>query len=201
MLYAVLSVFAAYDRQPLLHWIKNGGGDHWALAVLVVMLLALIPVVPYGVIGAAVGVAHGFLLGSLINWLGAWLAALIMFVLVRYLFAEQGRRRMERYAGVSRLNRLVEENAFLTILYARVIPIFPSPLVNTYAALVRVPFSTFAVASAIGKIPIMLVLAYIGDELFSSWRHVLLVLLIYAVFLYAVYLGYRWWSRAVLKKG
>jgi uncharacterized membrane protein YdjX (TVP38/TMEM64 family) len=195
VLYALLATLAIVNRAELLVWIKGGGTAQIWLALGVVTLLALVPVVPYGVIGAAVGAAHGFLLGGMINWLGAWLAALVMFLLVRYVFAEWGRKRMERYEAVSRLNHLIEKNAFLAILFARVIPIFPSPLVNTYAALVRVPFWTFAVSSAIGKVPVMLLFAFVGEQLFVSWRNVLLVIGVYVVFLFLVYQGYRLWSH------
>jgi uncharacterized membrane protein YdjX (TVP38/TMEM64 family) len=195
VLYAVLASVAIFYRAELLVWIKSGGAAQNWLALAVVTFLALVPVVPYGVIGAAIGAAHGFLLGGAINWLGAWGAALIMFLLVRYVFAERGRQRMARYQAVSRLNHLIDKNAFLAILFARVIPIFPSPLVNTYAALVGVPFWTFAIASALGKVPVMLLFAFVGDQLFVSWRNVLLVLGVYAVFLYLVYQGYRIWSH------
>ncbi|MGZ6505474.1 MAG: TVP38/TMEM64 family protein, partial [Tumebacillaceae bacterium] len=57
VLYAVLASVAISYRAELLVWIKSGGAAQNWLALAVVTFLALVPVVPYGVIGAAIGAA------------------------------------------------------------------------------------------------------------------------------------------------
>lgn len=197
--YVVIGVTAFSYRTPLLAWIHQGGSNHVLLLYLLATFLAVVPVLPFGVIGGVMGATYGVWAGGTFNWSVSLSGSLLMFLAMRYLFAERGRRALERFSAVERFNARLEQNAFLAILFTRMIPIVPAYVVNVYVALVGVPLRTFALASAIGKLPSNFLFASIGKLVTTSWWNIVWVILGYVFFLLVVFLLYRRWTR--MQKG
>ncbi|PWK08959.1 TVP38/TMEM64 family protein [Tumebacillus permanentifrigoris] len=197
--YVLIGVLAFRDKDTLLDWIHQGGSDHVFLLYLLGTFFALVPVMPFGVIGGVMGATYGVWAGGAFNWSVSLTGSVLMFLAFRYLFAERGRRALERFSTVERFNERLEQNAFLAILFTRMIPIVPAYVVNVYAALVGVPFRTYLFASAIGKLPSNFMFAYVGEQMFTSWRNIGLVIIAYLLFLGLVFLFYRRWTH--VKKG
>ncbi|ASS74613.1 hypothetical protein CIG75_06280 [Tumebacillus algifaecis] len=175
----LLAVMGQAEQMPLLVF---------GLAVL----FAFVPMLPYGLVGGVIGATYGMALGALITWLASTTAAVLMFLLVRYVFAEQAKSFLQRYEKIGRFTDLFERNAFLAILFARLIPIIPAAAVNIYSGLVRVPMRVFLTATALGKLPTMIIFATIGEQALTSGRNLVMVMLLYVVFLAIVYLIYRY---------
>ncbi|MCZ8522054.1 MULTISPECIES: TVP38/TMEM64 family protein [Paenibacillus] len=177
----------------ILDWMQ--GADNLLLVILAASLMALFPVIPYPVVGGVIGAAFGPLLGGAVTWTGSTAASLLMFLFVRYGYREWGERLLHGGKGLDKLTAAFERNAFLSILFTRMIPFVPSIFVNVYCALSRVPFLTYAAASALGKVPAMLLFALAGDNLASDPKRLLGTLAGYGVFL-AVMAGLnRLWKR------
>jgi uncharacterized membrane protein YdjX (TVP38/TMEM64 family) len=105
-------------------------------------------------------------------------------------------RLLAKFKRVDQFTALMERNArFFAVLIARLIPFVPAAFVNVYTAISRMRFGTFMAATLIGKIPVMFVLAIIGDQLLSDVGNVLWTSLIYVVFLFAVFLVYWWFLK------
>ncbi|WP_397386494.1 VTT domain-containing protein [Paenibacillus terrigena] len=73
------------------------------------------------------------------------------------------------------------------------IPIFPAAVINIYAGVFRIRFKTFFIATLIGKFPVMITFAYIGDNIRSGAQQWVSVLVIYLVFLLIVYICHKWY--------
>ncbi|SDC17688.1 Uncharacterized membrane protein YdjX, TVP38/TMEM64 family, SNARE-associated domain [Paenibacillus sp. UNCCL117] len=190
--YAAMLGAAYVYKGELLGWLeRDGGGAEIPLMLLLSLLFALVPVIPFGVIGGVLGAKYGILVGSLLNVAGSSLAAVIMLLTVRYLFSQQGRRYLARFRRVEAFTELYERRPFLSVLAARLIPVMPAPAVNVYSALTRISLPAFAAATLLGKIPVMLVFAVVGDTVLSDPALTAKALLIYAAFLAAVFIGYK----------
>jgi uncharacterized membrane protein YdjX (TVP38/TMEM64 family) len=67
---------------------------------------------------------------------------------------------------------LFEQNSFIGILLARVIPVIPSPIINIISGLSKVKWTTFLSASLIGKLPAIFIFtiagSLIGDQKWIS---------------------------------
>lgn len=165
-----------------------------ALITLMAVLMALFPVIPYPIVGGLLGAAFGPLLGGVITWTGSIAASLLMFLFVRYGYQDWGSRVISSRKSLSRFTELFEKNAFLTIAFARLIPFVPSIMINIYAALSRVSLGVYAIASALGKVPAMLLFAVVGDSLITEPRNMGITLGIYIAFI-SITLGlYRLWK-------
>ncbi|CAM4413061.1 TVP38/TMEM64 family protein [Paenibacillus alkaliterrae] len=179
--------------EALLAWFQQS--DNIPLVVMMATVMALFPVIPYPVVGGVIGAALGPVPGAIVTWTGSAAASILMFLFIRYGYQEWGTKVLQRYKSVEKLTALFERNAFLTILFARLIPFIPSIVVNLYAALSRVSFTSYAVASSLGKIPAMLLFATVGDNVMTDPRSVIFTILVYGAFLALSLFAYRLWKR------
>ncbi|EFM10490.1 hypothetical protein PaecuDRAFT_2926 [Paenibacillus curdlanolyticus YK9] len=192
--YALLAIILYYYRHDLSAWMENGEAPLWLL-FLVATALAFVPILPYKIVIGALGIMYGPWMGALLSWLAANLASVLLFMLVQRYFYRQGRAYLKRYRQTERFSTLLERRPFLIILVARLIPVFPSVLVNIVPAVLSIRLSTFAIASALGKIPAMLTFAFLGHELMSDPQSAVVLLSIYAGFLLAMLAAYWLWQR------
>ncbi|WP_274651427.1 TVP38/TMEM64 family protein [Paenibacillus humicola] len=190
---ALLSVVWHY-RHDVLEWMRSGQAPLY-MSLPAVTLLAFVPVVPYGLVIGLMGRMYGALAGALISWAGAWVAAVAMYGLFRSALRLKGKAYIERHKGFERWTSWIERHPFGFVLLSRLTPVLPQDAVNIYAAVAGVPFPAYAAASALGKLPGMLVFAFIGRHLAANWHSSLAVAGVYACFLLAVYGTYRVWAR------
>ncbi|GMK41931.1 hypothetical protein PCCS19_49900 [Paenibacillus sp. CCS19] len=192
--YAVLMGVLFTQRQVIMDWLERGDAPiGWLFVVAVV--LAFVPVVPYKLVIGTLGILYGPLTGAALSWLATTIASVVIFGLVRSFGQEQGRAYLARNRHTERLSLLMERKPFMSIALARLLAVFPSLIVNVYAALLRIRFSTFIMATAIGKIPAMLTFAFLGHELLHDWRTALATALIYVIFIALLLVIYRRWER------
>jgi uncharacterized membrane protein YdjX (TVP38/TMEM64 family) len=153
-----------------------------AFAPLVFFLLfvaqAMLPVFPYVILAAAGGFLFGFQQGVLLSWSGALTGASLAYWLCRWFGIGNFLNKYYLRSGYDP-RKLSPGAAFWTITIFRIIPVVPTPLINMGAALGRVSFPTFLLASALGKIPTAVLYTGLGLALFQA-RDVKTILFIIA---------------------
>ncbi|GAB6929130.1 hypothetical protein JCM10914A_31130 [Paenibacillus sp. JCM 10914] len=189
MYVAIGGLIYAYG-DAILSWFQ--AADHLLLIVLMAIVMALFPVIPYPIVGGVIGAALGPVLGGVITWVGSTAASILMFMFIRYGYQEWGNRILHRYNRLGKVTSMFERNAFLTILFSRLIPFIPSIIINVYAALSKVSFTAYTVASALGKIPAMLLFSMVGDNLMTDPSNIVMTIGVYGVFLTLTLLIYKW---------
>lgn len=193
VLYVGIALLIYRYGDAILKWFQQSANV--PLVVVMATLMALFPIIPYPVIGGLIGAALGPVLGAAVTWTGSASASILMFLLIRYGYQEWGMKVLHRYQSIGKLTLLFERNAFLTIMFARLVPFIPSIVVNLYSALSRVSFATYAVASSIGKIPAMLLFATIGDSLMTEPKNLMVTVGVYGIFMIMSLYAYRSWKR------
>lgn len=193
-MYLVLIIIVYVCKEDILHWMQYGDAP-LLLIFAAALAFVIVPVIPYKIVIGMLGFMYGPLMGALISWTAASLASVIVFLLARYLFQKQGRAYLSKYEKLEKLQAAIEKNPFLTILLARLIPIIPQAVVNVIPAITSIPVVTFTIASALGKIPAMLLFAFIGSNLFAGTSKLVLSVVVYVLFLASVYVVYRVWLK------
>ncbi|MFD0051001.1 TVP38/TMEM64 family protein [Actinomycetes bacterium NPDC127524] len=163
-------------------------GTLWSgvLSFLLMMVLAFIPAMPIPVVASAIGAVFGFWPAFLISWGGAVAGALLMFILSRFLFRNKAYGMIKKYKKADALLHFIENNAFLSLLIVRLLPIFPSAVINLGAALSGIKMRTFLLAALLGKLPAMLTFTLAGNQLEKgNWPILVLVGLYLLVILLA----------------
>lgn len=123
LVYVAVGVLIYYKGEFILAWIRST--DSIMLTMLVAVAMALFPVIPYPVVGGVIGAALGPVIGGMVTWVGSTAASILMFMFIRYGYQEWGNRALHRYNSLGKVTTMFERNAFLTILFTRLIPFIP----------------------------------------------------------------------------
>ncbi|CAG7657026.1 TVP38/TMEM64 family protein [Paenibacillus allorhizosphaerae] len=196
--YAAAVAASFYFKDEILDWVRNSDRSQLVPMTLMALFLALVPVIPYGIVAGLMGAKFGLIAGSFINLLASSAAAGIMFVLARFVLQRSARDFLSRFKQLDRFTAVYERNPFIGVLFARLIPIIPSPAVNIYSAITRMSWMAFMTATVIGKVPVMLIFAFVGEHVFSNMRSAIIAISVYVVFLLIVYITYLLWRKRSL---
>jgi uncharacterized membrane protein YdjX (TVP38/TMEM64 family) len=175
ILYVSCVTLAFIYRYDILAWLRE---DHnLFLSVLAATVLALFPVLPYG--SAA---------GAVICWLATTLAAAIIYGIVKYMFKDRTMSYLSSIPALDKFTAAVQRRPFASVVLARLAPVIPQMAVNIYAGAAGLPFWSYLAASAIGKIPGIVLYAFLGGQLFQHPRSSAAAVILYlAVLAAAVY--------------
>lgn len=193
LLYVAIGYLLFLYGKDLLIWLQTT--NRLSLVTIVAVLMALFPLIPYPFVGGVIGAAFGPVSGTIITWIGSAVASILMFLFVRYGYKDWGLKVLHGNKWLSKVTSLFEQNAFLAILFSRLLPMIPSIIINVYSALSRVSFLAYAIASSLGKIPAMLLFAIVGDKAFNDPRNIMTTILIYGLFLLVTLSVYRLWQK------
>ncbi|WP_158081819.1 TVP38/TMEM64 family protein [Paenibacillus selenitireducens] len=176
-----------------MNWVTEVEDGSSLFVFIILVILAAIPGIPFGIVGSVIGAKYGLIWGSIMNIAGSSLAAALVYTFTRYLFQSWGRELLTKSGAIERCNLFINSHLFWSILIARMIPIFPAAVINIYAGVFRIRFKTFFIATLIGKLPVMISFAYIGDNMISGSQQWVTFLIIYLIFLLIVYMCYKWY--------
>jgi len=189
LVYVLLLGVAFMYKNTIWDWMNNN--DSPTFLILMATLLALFPIIPYKVVIAALGYAYGTVWATLIAWLGTTLAAVLVYAIVRYAFREQGRRYLSQRRSIQSFTSMMESHPFMAIIVARLLPIIPQMVVNVFAGVASISFWTFTTATILGKIPAILLYAYLGGNLVARPYVSAALILGYLLLVCIVLLVYR----------
>ncbi|QGH34753.1 TVP38/TMEM64 family protein [Gracilibacillus salitolerans] len=191
--YGIILLTAFFFHEPLINWLNRSEPSQLPLMFCLAVFFGIIPVVPFSVFGALMGAKYGIWMGAAINWFGSIGASAILFFFARFVFIKEFQQLITRFNKIKKFDELISHNAFIAVLFSRMIPIIPPPVVNIYSGLSTMLFKTYILATAIGQIPGMIVYAFIGNQLFESIQHLMMGIGIYLGFLIIIIPFYRWW--------
>lgn len=194
-------VIILVKKDMLYAWISANNTAYFPLVFIMVTMLAIFPFIPFGIIGGLMGAKYGLVWGSIVNIAASTLASIIVYVLATTILHTWGSRLLIKYSFVEKLQVMISRHLFWTVLIARIIPIFPAVAINVYAGVFKLRFSIFILATLLGKIPAMLVFAYVGDGIWSNKSNWTQIILIYGAFLLFLFLIYRIGGLFSIKKG
>ena len=165
----MLSMHAVAD------YIHSWGTWSAVVAVLLMVLHCFIPF-PAEFVGMANGMLFGPVWGVAVTWIGAMLGAWLAFGLARTL----GRPflcHVLRPSRLATLDRLVAQGGASTLLFSRFVPVISFNLINYAAGLTAMSWWSFTWATALGILPLTVLVVLAGDGLVSGNGHVALWLM------------------------
>lgn len=144
-------------------WLGAASGA-WSLPVAVAAfaILAFVGVPQIMLIAAAV-VAFGPWTGLAYSWVGTMVSALVGF----YLGRAAGAKALERFSGggVGRFMTMIGKNGFVASLIVRLVPSAPFIVVNMAAGVTPMRVLDFALGTAIGIVPKIVLTAFAGSSI------------------------------------
>jgi uncharacterized membrane protein YdjX (TVP38/TMEM64 family) len=178
-------------------WLALAKGP-WALPVAVAAFAALAFLgAPQVVLIAAAAVVFGPWLGSLYSWIGTFVSALIGFELGRVFGGRLIRDLNSK--GVDRFVALIGKNGFMASLIIRFVPLAPFIVINMAAGTARVSRRDFALGTAVGILPKILLTAFAGGTVTAAFKGGGLVQLGLLALAVAIWVGSAWLARRWLR--
>lgn len=153
------------DANSIRNWILSFG--IWA-PIIYVIIYTVRPLIffPASVLSIAGGLAFGAGLGTLYTIIGATLGALLSFSVARTLGTRLASGKWTGNAG--KIQSQMEHNGFFYVLLFRLIPVINFDLISYVAALAKVRFGSFALATLIGIIPGTFAYNFLGSSFVSG---------------------------------
>ncbi|TJY43976.1 TVP38/TMEM64 family protein [Cohnella pontilimi] len=193
-LYLAAAVSLWIWRGSIAGWLEaDDSGMHFALVLILGFIIALIPAIPYTVVAVLIGAKYGPILGTVLNLAMSAGAALALFLIVRYTFTPEQRRKAAGMKGVFRITVFAERNPFAAVLFARMLPLAPAQAVNIFSALTRMRFIPYATATVLGKLPFLVTMGVLGQNILMNrdWHSIIFIIFTYIVFLCSVFVVYK----------
>jgi uncharacterized membrane protein YdjX (TVP38/TMEM64 family) len=134
------------------------------LAVIGLMIAHCFIPFPAEIIAIAAGMCYGVAWGTFLTWLGAMMGAALSFWLAR-LFGQPFVELVagDRYSGV--LQRWADRQGAYALLISRFIPVIAFNLINYAAGLTRVSWFTFLWTTALGILPLTVLMVLMGHQM------------------------------------
>jgi len=167
--YASLAPGFAPSMHGVAAYIRSWGAWSALAAILLMVLHCFIPF-PAEFVGMANGMLFGPVWGSAVTWIGAMLGAWLSFGLARSL----GRPFLGRILTPSRLaglDRLTANGGVPTLLFSRFVPVISFNLINYAAGLTSISWWSFSWATALGILPLCVLVTLAGDGMVSGNWH------------------------------
>lgn len=166
----------------MLHFIQEENIFTAIAGFLLFTFLSFVPFVPMPVIAGTIGMTFNFGTALLISWGGSSFGAFLMFLGSRYVFQQRALPYINKHQKVQTLFDLICHNAFFTVFTLRLIPVFPSVLVNLVCSLSKMTWRTFLSGTMIGKLPSMAIYTLAGNK-FEEYTWMTIALLTVYFFL------------------
>jgi len=202
---AALSVAGAllHERIPIQEWalrlealMRPLGPLAAVFSIALMVLHSLVPF-PAELLALANAVVFGPLWGAVITWCGAMAGAVLAFAVARWI----GRRRIlgRTSAQYQRMERWLVRWGVPALLVLRLLPIVSFNLVNVGAGLAPVRWRTFLWTTAVGVIPMIVLMSTLGGAIISGTTGTWLWLL--APLVVALWLLGRWVGARLERRG
>lgn len=157
--------FSVEGFQKVGAWLEAQG--NWAPIVFaLIYILATILSLPGSVLTLSGGLIFGTAWGTCLNLISATIGATGAFLIARYL----GRAWVQRVlkARLGKMDDKIEQHGFYTVLYLRLVPLFPFNVLNYSLGLTKLRLRDYFWGSLIGMAPG----AFVYTSLGSAGRHV-----------------------------
>ncbi len=151
------------DFKWALEWIRSLGPWGLVLFVILYMVVCLL-FLPGSALTLAGGFMFGMAKGIAAASLGATLGAVAAFLISRAIGRPWLERRLMTHPRFFAIDRAIGGQGFKIVLLTRLCSLFPYDLMSYVFGLSEVPLSRYVLATWLGRLPEIVVWAYIGSN-------------------------------------
>jgi uncharacterized membrane protein YdjX (TVP38/TMEM64 family)/rhodanese-related sulfurtransferase len=155
----VLANYTVLDTAVVHAWVKQAGlaGPMLFMALYAIGTVLLVPGPLFLLIGGAL---YGPVYGTFYSLTGVMIGSAMAFLIARFIASDW----LEDKIGgrLKRLKEGVEQEGWRFVAFLRLVPVFPSIIINYALGLTRIKFSHYFITSYICKIPTVAAYVYVG---------------------------------------
>ena len=141
----------------------------------------------------------GIFWGIVLSVIAETVGVAISFILLRFFFRDAAEKIISKNKTLSNLDKYSGKRGFVVMLIARMVPYFPSVMLNAIGALSAMSFRDYVIASLVGKFPSTGIEAIIGHDALTHQEDPtrMILVIIFAILLIA---GAWWYERSTAHK-
>lgn len=184
----------ATNKDALISYLQGFGSGAMLVSFCLDVLVNAVGFLPSVFISTANGLIFGLPWGITISWLAETAGVTISFLVMRFFFRDAAKALIEKSNKLQHLDEASGRNGFWWMLFARMMPYFPSGLLTAVGAVSGMSWGQYVLANLIGKFPSTALEVLVGHDLvnFREQSHRLAVWVAVAL---AMYVVGRWWNR------
>ncbi len=188
------------DIAVLAEYLRSFGA--WSVVVTLVLFVVMTftIVFPFMILSGAAGIIYGLFWGIVISWSGEVIGALVMFVFARNFFRQVAEGWIAKSKYLKQVDDYSAANGFKALLIARLLPLAPSGIITAVAAISRMSFRDFFLATMIGKLPPVVIKVLLGHDIVFAGEN-MTRLIVVAALVVVVYLALWWYKRSKVQHG
>ena len=145
--------------------IINSYGIFAPLVFILIFIIASVLFLPGSILSFTGGAIFGSIIGTIYTIIGATIGATLAFLFARHFTRSFFQESIERkYKKIKEFNNKLEKKGFFTVIFLRLIPIFPFNGLNLALGITKVKLKDYILGTFLGIIPGSFLYAYLGDS-------------------------------------
>lgn len=178
-------LLARGDIQETAAYIASFGKWAVVFSFLLTLFVNALGFPPAIIFSTANTLIFGIFWGIFLSVTAETVGVLLSFVLLRFFFRDAAEKIINKHPTLSNLDKYSGRRGFVVMLSARMVPYFPSILLNALGALSAMSMRDYVIASFVGKFPSTGIEAIIGHDTLTHQEDPtrLIVVCIFAVVL------------------
>jgi len=183
-------VLSSGEQAQVEQWVSGFGGWGFAVIIALVLFQTIVAFLPSLVTMVVAVLAYGPVLGGLLAWGGLLLAASFGYGIGRAL----GPVTVDRLIGTKaeqKVEDFVEQYGIWAIIAARISPVLSTDAISIVAGLADMAFWRFLLATAIGTLPLTVLVAWLGSDIDRLQTGLIWI----SVISLAIFIGYVVYDR------
>jgi uncharacterized membrane protein YdjX (TVP38/TMEM64 family) len=147
-------------EQVIVQWLSTNEFIAILISLSINTVISVLGIVPSVFLTAINLKIFGFWEGTIVSFLGELIGTGVAFWLYKKGFKLPLRNKTQNYPKLDKLLSTTGRKAFYLVISLRLLPFVPSGLITFFAAIGNMSFSIFFLASALGKIPAIILESY-----------------------------------------
>lgn len=189
----VYTIIKHGDILALAEYLRSFGS--WTIVTIIALfiIMTFTIVFPFMILSGAAGIIYGLFWGTIISWVGEVVGAIIMYIFARYLFRSSVKTWIKKSRYLKQVDDYSAANGFKVLLIARLLPLAPSGIITAIAAISRMSFKDFFLATLIGKLPPVIIKVMLGHDIVFAGENMTRLVLV--VVLVVIVYFFLWWNK------
>lgn len=160
----VFELLSHGDIVETAEYIKTYGSMAVVFSFLLTLFVNAIGFPPAVIFSTANTLIFGIFWGITLSVLAETVGVTISFLLLRFFFRDAAKKMISKSQKLSSIDEYSSEKGFVVMLIARMVPYFPSGILNAIGALSALSLQDYFLASLIGKFPSTAIEAILGHD-------------------------------------
>ena len=192
-------LLARGDIEETALYIKSFGSWAVVFSFLLTLFVNALGFPPAIIFSTANTLIFGIFWGIFLSVAAETVGVTVSFLLLRFFFRDAAEKIIAKHKTLANIDKYSGKRGFVVMLIARMVPYFPSILLNALGALSAMSLRDYVISSFVGKFPSTGIEAIIGHDTITHQEDPtrLIVVIILAVLLVV---GAWWYERRAAKR-